>query len=87
MELLQSLLNNPLNLDLISYPCSERGFLAWDPGITSAQSGAQSECAVPGGWAPGLLSSSHKSSSSGVLHGAKRAQLFTSRYVIPAAAN
>lgn len=36
MELLQSLLNNPLNLDLISYPCSEHGFLARDPGITSA---------------------------------------------------
>lgn len=36
MELLQITFSNPLNLDLIWYPCSEHGWLASNPGITSA---------------------------------------------------
>ena len=88
MELLQSLLNNPLNLDLISYPCSEQGFLACDPGITSAaQLWVSAVCLKTG--QRRLLSSSRNSSyryvelSSACSVMAKQAQLFTSRYIIP----
>lgn len=92
MELLQRLLNNPLNLDLILYPCSEHGFLACDPGITSAMELWASAGALED-WAERLLSSSRNSNYCNVELSpvwavmAKQAQLLTSRYIIPTAAN
>lgn len=90
MELLQRLLNNPLNLDLIPYPCSEHAGLRPRHYLSH---GALSECGVLEDWAERLLSSSCNSNNCNVELSpawsvmAKQAQLFTSRYIIPTAAN